>query len=47
MPVLCHPDEVTYAERDDWPDYWDMTKLSVGWVRRIYPIFHRRWDDVG
>ena len=23
-PVYCHPDEVTYAEREDWPDYWDM-----------------------
>src|SRR2546423_4747301 len=44
-PVYCHPDEVTYAERDAWPDYWDMSKLPVAWVRRIYPTLHRRWDD--
>jgi hydroxyacylglutathione hydrolase len=43
-PVLCHPDEVTYAERDAWPDYWDISKISVGWARRIYPSLHRRWD---
>lgn len=43
-PVLCHPDEVTYAERDEWPDYWDMSKISVGWTRRLYPWLHRRWD---
>jgi glyoxylase-like metal-dependent hydrolase (beta-lactamase superfamily II) len=46
-PVYCHPDEVTYAERDEWPDYWDMSKLPVGWVRRIYPMLHRRWDAGG
>jgi len=43
-PVHCHPDEVTYAERDDWPDYWDISKISVGWTRRLYPLLHRRWD---
>jgi hydroxyacylglutathione hydrolase len=43
-PVFCHPDEVTYAERDEWPDYWDMSQLPVAWVRRIYPALHRRWD---
>jgi hydroxyacylglutathione hydrolase len=46
-PVYCHPDEVTYAERDEWPDYWDMSKLPVAWVRWIYPTLHRRWDDGG
>jgi glyoxylase-like metal-dependent hydrolase (beta-lactamase superfamily II) len=43
-PVYCHPDEVTYAQRDEWPDYWDMSKLPVAWVRMIYPTLHRRWD---
>ncbi|MGH2982357.1 MAG: MBL fold metallo-hydrolase [Solirubrobacterales bacterium] len=47
VPVLCHPDEVTYAERDEWPDYWDMSKISVGWARRLYPLLHRRWDGGG
>jgi glyoxylase-like metal-dependent hydrolase (beta-lactamase superfamily II) len=47
VPVYCHPDEVTYAERDEWPDYWDMSKLPVAWVRWIYPTLHRRWDDGG
>ena len=46
-PVFCHPDEVTYAERDEWPDYWEMAKLPVTWVRWIYPTLHRRWDDGG
>jgi glyoxylase-like metal-dependent hydrolase (beta-lactamase superfamily II) len=46
-PVFCHPDEVTYAERDEWPDYWDMSQLPVAWVRRIYPMLHRRWDGGG
>jgi hydroxyacylglutathione hydrolase len=46
-PVFCHPDEVTYAERDEWPDYWDMSQLPVAWVRRIYPSLHRRWDGGG
>jgi glyoxylase-like metal-dependent hydrolase (beta-lactamase superfamily II) len=43
-PLLCHPDEVIYAQRDEWPDYWDMDTLPVDWVRRIYPMLHRRWD---
>lgn len=46
-PVSCHPDEVRYAETDDWPDYWDMSKLSVGWVKHVYPFLHRRWDAGG
>ncbi len=44
-PVYCHPDELTYAQRDEWPDYWDMSQLPVSWVRRVYPLLHRRWDD--
>jgi hydroxyacylglutathione hydrolase len=43
-PVICHPDEVTYAERDELPDYWDVSKISVGWTRRLYPWLLRRWD---
>ena len=45
VPVLCHEDERTYAERDDWPDYWDVKK--IGWLpsRWIYPLLRRRWDD--
>jgi hydroxyacylglutathione hydrolase len=46
-PVFCHPAEVTYAEREAWPDYWEMAKLPVAWVRWIYPTLHRRWDDGG
>jgi hydroxyacylglutathione hydrolase len=46
-PVFCHTDEVRYAEMDEWPDYWEMSKLPVGWVRRIYPFLHRRWDAGG
>ena len=46
-PVFCHPDEVTWAERDEWPDYWEMSKLPVTWVRWIYPMLHRRWDAGG
>jgi hydroxyacylglutathione hydrolase len=46
-PVYCHPDEVSYAERDEWPDYWNMEQLPVAWVKRIYPFLHRRWDAGG
>src|SRR3954471_16890930 len=44
VPVHCHPDEVSYATTGDWPDYWEMDKLPVAWVRLIYPMLHRRWD---
>jgi hydroxyacylglutathione hydrolase len=47
VPVYCHQDEVRYAETDQWPDYWDMSKLSVAPVRWIYPALHRRWDGGG
>lgn len=43
-PVLCHEAERTYAERDEWPDYWDVKKIEVMPVRWIYPFLHRRWD---
>lgn len=43
-PVLCHADELAYAERDEWPDYWDMKKVEWAPARWIYPMLHRRWD---
>lgn len=43
VPVLCHADEVSYAESPGWPDYWDMSQLPVAWARWIYPTLHRRW----
>ena len=46
-PVYCHPDEVTYAVRDAWPDYVEIEVLPVTWVRLIFPTLHRRWDDGG
>ena len=44
-PVLCHPDEVAEAEREDpfWP-YMDLSLLPVAPVRWIYPFLLRRWD---
>jgi hydroxyacylglutathione hydrolase len=44
-PVLCHPDEVAEAEREevDWP-YLDLSQLPVAPVRWIYPLLLRRWD---
>ena len=45
VPVYCHPDEVADAERTEWNlSYWDHSKLSVAWVRWLYPTLHRRWD---
>ena len=46
-PVLCHEDERTYAERDEWPDYWDIKKIEWAPARWIYPTLHRRWDAGG
>jgi hydroxyacylglutathione hydrolase len=46
VPVYCHPDEVPYAESEEWPDYWDMSLLevpSVRWLYRHY-LHPRRWD---
>jgi hydroxyacylglutathione hydrolase len=47
VPVYCHPDEVSYAERDEWPDYWDISQIEFAPVRWIYPALHRRWDAGG
>lgn len=48
VPVYCHLDEVRYAESDEWPDYWDIDKISVGSSRFLYKHFlHRRWDGGG
>src|SRR5688572_27231992 len=46
-PVLCHPAEVPYAEREDGgiPEYWDMDKIDWWLSRFLYRYFlHRRWD---
>ena len=44
-PVLCHPDEVAYAEDDAAiAPYFDLEQLPVAWVRRLYPFLLRRWD---
>jgi glyoxylase-like metal-dependent hydrolase (beta-lactamase superfamily II) len=45
-PVLCHPDERPFAERElgGIPDYWDMDKVDWWLSRRLYPFLHRRWD---
>lgn len=47
VPVLCHPDEVSYAEADNggMPDYWTMERIDVTWSRMLYPLLHRWWDD--
>ncbi len=46
VPVLCHPDEVGYAERADggWPEYFDVSEIPVWYSRRLYPFLLRRWD---
>jgi hydroxyacylglutathione hydrolase len=46
-PVLCHEDERTYAERDEWPGYWDIKKVDWAPARWLYPFLHRRWDAGG
>jgi glyoxylase-like metal-dependent hydrolase (beta-lactamase superfamily II) len=46
-PVLCHAEERTYAERDEWPDYWDIKKVDWAPARWVYPMLHRRWDGGG
>ncbi|HXR45266.1 MAG TPA: MBL fold metallo-hydrolase, partial [Pseudolysinimonas sp.] len=43
-PVHCHPDEVEYAETEDWRwNYLDLAALPVP-ARWIYPMLLRRWD---
>jgi glyoxylase-like metal-dependent hydrolase (beta-lactamase superfamily II) len=46
VPVLCHPDDVKYAEAEKGgvPDYWTMEDIPITWSRLIYPSLHRRWD---
>lgn len=47
-PIYCHPDEVADAERDDAiDDYFDLSQLPVGWVRRLYPALLWLWDGGG
>jgi hydroxyacylglutathione hydrolase len=44
-PVFCHADEVADAESDSaLAPYFDLSKLPVAWVRRVYPLLLRRWD---
>lgn len=44
-PVYCHPAEVDDAGAPGpYRPYWDMSKLTVTWVRWIYPALHHRWD---
>jgi hydroxyacylglutathione hydrolase len=45
VPVLCHPDEVADAEREQWKlDYWDVSKVEWAPGRWVYPLLHRRWN---
>jgi hydroxyacylglutathione hydrolase len=44
-PVFCHPDEVAEAESEAAVTrYFELSRLPVAWVRRIYPFLLRRWD---
>jgi len=47
VPILCHPDARPYAERDEWPDYWDMDEIDWLPSRVLYPFLHRWWDGGG
>jgi glyoxylase-like metal-dependent hydrolase (beta-lactamase superfamily II) len=47
VPIRCHPDARTYAERDEWPDYWDMDQIDWLPSKLLYPILHRWWDGGG
>ena len=45
VPVHCHPMAVDEAESDEAiAPYFDLSQLSVAWVRWIYPTLLRRWD---
>jgi hydroxyacylglutathione hydrolase len=45
VPVLCHPDARPYAERDEWPEYWDMDDIEWPVSRFLYKhVLHRWWD---
>jgi glyoxylase-like metal-dependent hydrolase (beta-lactamase superfamily II) len=44
-PVLCHPDEVRYAESEATiPAYQDLSLLPIAPIRWIYPTLLRHWD---
>ncbi len=48
VPVLCHPDAKPYAERDEWPEYWDMDEIEWAPSRFLYKhVLHRWWDGGG
>ena len=45
VPVLCHPDARPYAERDEWPEYWDMDDIEWPVSRFLYKhVLHHWWD---
>lgn len=43
-PVLCHPDEVRYAEAADPSPYFDYSKLESPVFRFLMPRLLRDWD---
>ena len=43
-PVLCHPDEVRYAEADDPNPYFRIDRLEKRLFRFLYPRLLPNWD---
>ena len=45
-PVYCHPDDADAARAPGpFREYWDISKVSVGYSRWLYRHYlHRRWD---
>lgn len=43
-PVLCHPDEVAYAEASGQTDYFDVQRLERPLFRAAYPHLLAHWD---
>jgi hydroxyacylglutathione hydrolase len=43
-PVLCHPDEVPYAEAAGQTSYFQIGKLEKGVFRVLYPRLLHEWD---
>jgi hydroxyacylglutathione hydrolase len=43
-PVLCHPDEVRYAEASGQTEYYRLEKLEKRRFRALYPHLLREWD---
>src|SRR5215207_902256 len=44
-PVNCHPDEVSETESNAAiAPYFDLDRLPVAWIRRLYPFLLRHWD---